>query len=211
MILWDYDMKTIAIISQKGGSGKTTIAVHLAVCTVRAGKVAAIIDLDPQASAVEWQSRRQADTPEVITSTPERLASLLKQANENGADLAIIDTAPHSDRAATIAADLADVVLIPCRPAAFDIAAIGTTLNILKLTNAKERAVILLNAVPPRGSLTNEAEDGLSALAPVVPVRMAHRAAYSHAVNDGRSVEEYDPHGKAAAEIRDLYRWIMKA
>src|SRR5438067_7008687 len=211
MILWDYDMKTIAIISQKGGSGKTTIAVHLAVCTVRAGKVAAIIDLDPQASAVEWQSRRQADTPEVITSTPERLASLLKQANENGADLAIIDTAPHSDRAATIAADLADVVLIPCRPAAFDIAAIGTTLNILKLTNAKERAVILLNAVPPRGSLTNEAEDGLSALATVVPVRMAHRAAYSHAVNDGRSVEEYDPHGKAAAEIRDLYRWIMKA
>jgi chromosome partitioning protein len=211
MILWDYDMKTIAIISQKGGSGKTTIAVHLAVCTVRAGKVAAIIDLDPQASAVEWQSRRQADTPEVITSTPERLASLLKQANENGADLAIIDTAPHSDRAATIAADLADVVLIPCRPAAFDIAAIGTTLNILKLTNAKERAVILLNAVPPRGSLTNEAEDGLSALAPVVPIRMAHRAAYSHAVNDGRSVEEYDPHGKAAAEIRDLYKWIMKA
>jgi chromosome partitioning protein len=211
MILWDYDMKTIAIISQKGGSGKTTIAVHLAVCTVRAGKVAAIIDLDPQVSAVEWQSRRQADTPEVITSTPERLASLLKQANENGADLAIIDTAPHSDRAATIAADLADVVLIPCRPAAFDIAAIGTTLNILKLTNAKERAVILLNAVPPRGSLTNEAEDGLSALAPVVPIRMAHRAAYSHAVNDGRSVEEYDPHGKAAAEIRDLYRWIMKA
>ncbi|MDQ3959168.1 MAG: AAA family ATPase [Pseudomonadota bacterium] len=204
-------MKTIAIISQKGGSGKTTIAVHLAVCTVRAGKVAAIIDLDPQASAVEWQSRRQADTPEVITSTPERLASLLKQANENGADLAIIDTAPHSDRAATIAADLADVVLIPCRPAAFDIAAIGTTLNILKLTNAKERAVILLNAVPPRGSLTNEAEDGLSALAPVVPIRMAHRAAYSHAVNDGRSVEEYDPHGKAAAEIRDLYKWIMKA
>jgi chromosome partitioning protein len=211
MILWDYDMKTIAIISQKGGSGKTTIAVHLAVCTVRAGKVAAIIDLDPQASAVEWQSRRQADTPEVITSTPERLASLLKQANENGADLAIIDTAPHSDHAATIAADLADVVLIPCRPAAFDIAAIGTTLNILKLTNAKERAVILLNAVPPRGSLTNEAEDGLSALAPVVPIRMAHRAAYSHAVNDGRSVEEYDPHGKAAAEIRDLYKWIMKA
>jgi chromosome partitioning protein len=204
-------MKTVAIVSQKGGSGKTTIAVHLAVCAERAGKVAAIIDLDPQASAVEWHSRRAADTPEVITSTPGRLASLLKQAKENGADLVIIDTAPHSDRAATIAADLADVVLIPCRPAAFDIAAIGTTLNILKLANAKARAAILLNAVPPRGGFTDEAETGLSALTAVVPVRMAHRAAYSHAVNDGRSVEEYDPNGKAADEIRTLYKWIMKA
>ena len=71
-------MKTVAIVSQKGGSGKTTIAVHLAVCAERTGKVAAIIDLDPQASAVEWHSRRAADTPEVIISTPERLASLLK-------------------------------------------------------------------------------------------------------------------------------------
>lgn len=204
-------MKTLAIISQKGGSGKTTLAVHLAVCAERAGKVGAIIDLDPQASAVEWHTRRAADTPEVVTSTPERLASLLAQAKVNGADLAIIDTAPHSDRAATIAADLADVVLIPCRPAAFDIAAIGTTLNLLKLTKAKDRTVILLNAVPPRGALTDEAEAGLSTLAPVAPVRMVHRAAYSHAVNNGRSVEEYDPNGKAADEIRDLYKWIMKA
>jgi chromosome partitioning protein len=203
-------MKTVAIISQKGGSGKTTIAVHLAVCAERTHHRAAIIDLDPQASALEWYSRRQAETPEVITATPEQLSTLLNQAKKNGADLTIIDTAPHSDRAATIAANLADLVLIPCRPAAFDVAAIGTTLDILQLTNTKDRAAILLNAVPPRGSLTEEAEMGLSGLARVVPVRMYHRAAYSHAINDGRSVEEYDPHGKAAEEIRTLYLWIMK-
>src|SRR5712692_11553147 len=130
-------MKTVAIISQKGGSGKTTIAVHLAVCAERARKRAAIIDLDPQASALEWHSRRKPPTPEVITATPEQLSVLLTQAKTNGADFTIIDTAPHSDRAATMAAELADLVLIPCRPAAFDIAAIGTTLNILKLTTAK--------------------------------------------------------------------------
>ena len=101
-------------------------------------------------------------------------------------------------------------MLIPCRPAAFDVAAIGTTLNLLHLTSAKERAAILLNAVPPRGGLTDEAEAGLSRLAHVVPVRMYHRAAYAHAINDGRSVEEYDPHGKAAEEIRALYNLIMK-
>lgn len=116
----------------------------------------------------------------------------------------------HSDRAAALAAELADLVLIPCRPAALDVAAITTTLNILKLTQTKERAAILLNAVPVRGVLTNEAEAGLSTFLSVVPVRLYHRAAYSHAVNDGRSVEEYDPHGKAAEEIRALYKRIMK-
>jgi chromosome partitioning protein len=202
-------MKTIAMVSQKGGAGKTTVAVHLAVCAELAGKRAAIIDIDPQASALEWYSRREAETPEVIRAKPEQLAGLLGQAKANGADLAIIDTAPHSDRAAIVAADLADLVLIPCRPAAFDVAAIGTTLGLLKLSRTTDRAAILLNAVPPRGGQTEEAAAGLAALATVIPVRLVHRAAYSHAVNDGRSVEEFEPNGKAAEEIRALYRWIM--
>lgn len=202
-------MKTLAIISQKGGSGKTTVAVHLAVCAELAGQTAAIIDLDPQASAAEWASRREAESPEVVRAAPEQLAALLDQARANGAGFAIIDTAPHSDRAATIAAGLADVILIPCRPAAFDVAAIPTTLQILKLAQRQDRAAILLNAVPPQGKTGEEAAEGLAALATVVPVRLVHRAAYSHAVNDGRSVEEFEPNGKAAEEIRTLYRWIM--
>lgn len=204
-------MKTLAIVSQKGGSGKTTLAVHLAVAAERKKKRVAIIDLDPQASALEWYSRRTAETPEVITATAEQLPVLLKQAEANGADLAIIDTAPHSDRAATIAASLADLVLIPCRPSAFDIAAMEKTLSILKLTAAKDRAAIVLNAAPPRGGQVDEAETGLAELARVVPVRMHHRAAYAYAVNDGRSVEEFDPYSKAAEEIRELFEWIMKA
>lgn len=204
-------MKTIAIISQKGGSGKTTVAVHLAVCAERAGQVAAIIDLDPQASAFEWSSRREAETPEVIKAKPEQLATLLKQAKNSGLAFAIIDTAPHSDKAATIAAGLADIILIPCRPAAFDVAAIPTTLDILKLAKAKDKAVILLNAVPPQGKTGEEAAEGLANLANVAPVRLINRAAYSHAVNDGRSVEEFEPHGKASEEIRALYDFIIKS
>lgn len=202
-------MKTIAIVSQKGGAGKTTVGVHLAVCAELDGLRTAIIDLDPQASALEWASRREAETPEVIGATPEQLPGLLSQARANGARLAIIDTAPHSDRAVSIAAGLADVILIPCRPAAFDVAAIPTTLNILALAGRKDRAAILLNAVPHQGRTGEEAAEGLAALARVVPVRLVHRAAYSHAVNDGRSVEEFEPGGKAAAEIRALYCWVM--
>jgi chromosome partitioning protein len=204
-------MKTIAIVSQKGGSGKTTVAVHLAVCAELAGQTAAIIDLDPQASAVEWSSRRKAENPEVIRATPEQIPKLLSQAKANGAGFAIIDTAPHSDRAATVAAGLADLILIPCRPAAFDVSAIPTTLDILKLAKVQSRAVILLNAVPPQGKTGEEAAEGLAPLARVAPVRLVHRAAYSHAVNDGRSVEEFEPQGKAADEIRALYHWIMTA
>lgn len=204
-------MKTIAIISQKGGSGKTTVAVHLAVCAERAGQVAAIIDLDPQASAFEWSSRRIAGSTEVIRAASEQLAVLLVQAKDNGADFAIIDTAPHSDKAATIAAGLADVILIPCRPAAFDVAAIPTTIDILKLAKAKDKAVILLNAVPPQGRSADEAADGLADFTNVLPVRLGHRAAYSHAVNDGRSVQEFEPNGKAAEEIQALYQWIVQA
>lgn len=204
-------MKTVAIVSQKGGSGKTTIAVHLAVCAELAHKQAAIIDLDPQASALEWYSRRDAESPEVVTATPEQLPGLLKQAKANGAGFAIIDTAPHSDRAAVIAAELADLVLIPCRPSAFDVAAIGATLKLLKLSEAFDRTVILLNAAPSRGTITEVAAQGLSEIVPVVPVRMHNRAAYSHAINSGHSVQEYDPQGKAAEEILALYNWIMKS
>jgi len=203
-------MKVVAIISQKGGSGKTTVAVHLAVCAELAKQTAAIIDLDPQLSALEWFSRRKSETPEVITATPERLPALLKQAKANGADFAIIDTAPHSDRAAIIAASHADLVLIPCRPSAFDIAAIGTTIDILKLSKVIDKAAILLNAAPPRGIMTEKAAAGLSEIIPVVPIYMYQRAAYSHAINGGYSVEEYEPHGKAAEEIRALYKWIME-
>jgi chromosome partitioning protein len=200
-------MRTIAIISQKGGSGKTTIAVHLAVCAERAGLPTLILDLDPQGSATAWLKRRGEEVPEVMKADPGQLAGLLKRAEEGGAGLVIIDTAPHSDRAAAVAAQLADLVLIPCRPAAFDVDAISSTLNITKLTNVK--TAIVLNAIPTRGVYAEEVRAGLSEVAIVGPINLYQRAAYFNAVNDGRSVEEYEPKGKAAEEIRALFKWVM--
>lgn len=202
-------MRIIAIISQKGGSGKTTLAVHLAVCAERNGQRTALIDLDPQGSAAGWSSRRDTDGPDVVKATPAQLSSFLDKAREGGADLIIIDTAPHSDSAAAIAAQSANMVLIPCRPSTFDIDAIGSTLEITKL--AKANAAVVLNAVPPRGTLSAEAREGLKEHVTVVPVEMHQRAAYSHAVIDGRSVQEYEPTGQAAQEIEELYRWIFTA
>jgi hypothetical protein len=81
----------------------------------------------------------------------------------------------------------------------------------LKLAKAKHKAVILLNAVPPQGRSADEATEGLTDIANVLPVRLGHRAAYSHAVNDGRSVQEFEPNGKASDEIQALYQWLVQA
>ena len=80
-------MPTIAIVSQKGGSGKTTIAIHLAAAAVRAGKIACIIDTDPQATAAAWGDWRGGSEPEVITTPPARLAKTIEDAAKLGAVL----------------------------------------------------------------------------------------------------------------------------
>src|SRR4051812_9330361 len=116
-------MKVIALLSQKGGAGKTTLALHLAVAAEQDGHQTAIIDLDPQASAASWGDSRAAETPVVVSAQSSRLAQVLEAARNAGAALAIIDTAPHSESAALAAARAADLILIPCRPAILDLRA----------------------------------------------------------------------------------------
>lgn len=202
-------MKTIALVSQKGGSGKSTLAVHLAVCAEINGQSAAIIDLDPQASAVSWSERRKASSPAVVKATPAQLAGLLDQAKKQNADLVIIDTAGWSDVAQAQAVESADLVLIPCRPTVLDLDAISETLRIVQLASGK-RAAIVLNSIPPYEGREQEARKVLDGLASVAPVAIYQRVAYCDAMNDGRSVEEYDPKGRAAEEIRALYHWVIK-
>ena len=202
-------MKTLAIISQKGGSGKTTIAVHVAVCASQRKLKTAIIDIDPQRSAYQWnQSRPDGMKLDAVTANASQLAVLLAKAKAGGIDLAIIDSAPHSDSEAAIAAQLADYVLIPCRPARFDLDAIASTADIAKAANTP--AAVVINAAP-RGRLADEARVALQRQGVTVLDLVLHqRAAYSHAVIDGRSVHEYEPEGKAAAEIDDLYHHITR-
>src|SRR3954449_1586397 len=101
-------MHTVAILSQKGGSGKTTLALHLAVAAERAGQVAAVIDLDPQASAAGWKDSRSLDTPVVVSIPAARLDQALTTARGAGADLCFIDSAPHAGDVALAAAEKAD-------------------------------------------------------------------------------------------------------
>jgi chromosome partitioning protein len=200
-------MKIVAIISQKGGAGKTTLAVHLATAAAAAGHTTAIIDLDPQATAASWGDRRTAAAPEVISGQAARLPALINSARQNGADFLVLDTAPNADQVVSLAARAADLVLIPCRAAAFDLEAIETTLMLAKA--ALKPAYVVLNAVPPRSSIGKEAAQGLAARdVQVAPHQLTHRAAFAHGVIDGRTAQEFEPQGKAAEEIEMVYTWL---
>jgi chromosome partitioning protein len=178
-------MRVLTLLSQKGGTGKTTIALHLAVAAERDGKPLAVIDLDPQQSAALWGDTRASETPVVVSAQAARLPQVL-------------DTA----RAA-------DFCLIPCRAAILDLKAIGTSIDVARL--AKTPFAVLLNAVPPRGTLSTEAADVVRGYGvELVPVCLVHRAAYVHALTSGQTAQEYEPKGKAAEEITQLYTWLCK-
>ena len=202
-------MKTLSILSRKGGVGKTTLALHLAVCASHKRKETVLLDLDPQASASDWGDSREADEPVIMSCQSARLQQTLEKAAEHAAELAIIDTAPHAEAASLTAARLSDLVLIPCKPAILDIRAIGHTIDIIQL--AKVDAVVVLNTVPPKGSIIEETRDAIEGLGiEVCPVMVGQRVAFSHSLITGNTAQEYQSKGKAASEITQLYRWIMK-
>jgi chromosome partitioning protein len=199
-------MKTISILSQKGGAGKTTIAINLAGAAEAEGLPTAIIDLDPQASAKAWHDRRQKESPVVISAQAARLQEVLNTAANHGAGLCIIDTAAHSETAALAAAKAADLILIPCRVSYFDLKAMSMSVDLVQL--AKRPALFVLTCVRPGDkSLPDQAERGLSFYRiPVAPVRITQRSAFIHSLPAGQTVSEYEPDGAAAREILALFK-----
>ena len=181
-------MHTVAIVSRKGGAGKTTLALHLA-------------------AAAAWSDLRPDPRPAVQVCQPHRIARALAAMADR--DLVIIDTAPHAEVGALAAARAADLVIIPCRPSYFDIHALDAVLDIVRLADAT--AVAVLNAIPPRGQAADEARAaltswGIEVLAPT----LGHRQAFVHALNSGLAVEEYEPRSKAAAEMRAVHTALMR-
>ncbi len=202
-------MKTIALMSQKGGAGKTTLAVHLAVAAGEAGERVVVIDTDPQRSATVWSSSRDAEAPIVATASVGDVDRVLAAARGDGMTLAVIDTAPHAAPDAARIARTSGLIIIPCRPTAFDLAAVEASVRIVQA--AKATAVLVLSACPPRAPEVAEARDALAIYElPVAPTDITERRAFSRAVATGRAVTEFEVDGKAAAEIRALWAWLQK-
>jgi chromosome partitioning protein len=201
-------VKTIAFIAQKGGVGKTTVAVNLAVATDAVGLKTALFDLDQQESAVVWSDRRDAERPHVEFLTDRRLPEALKAASQQGFALCIIDTPPAAGPQALTAAEAADLVLIPCRPSLVDLDAIRRTAQLVK--SAGVPAFVVFNAAPHGATtLLDDARAIVEAAGlAVAPTVLRERSAFRAAWPLGKAVVETEPHGKAAGEVAQLQKWV---
>jgi chromosome partitioning protein len=202
-------MRVIAVCSQKGGAGKTTIAAHLAV---RAGETghgpAVLIDTDPQGSLGEWWRARHADSPALAKVKLEDLAANLAELRSYGTAIAIIDTPPALTGSIEQVIALADLVVIPARPSPHDLRAVGATVEMAR--RAGKPFLFVVNGAAPRASITAQAVAALSEHGRVVPVILYQRTDWAASMIDGRTVMETAAAGNSAQEIGRLWDYIYE-
>jgi chromosome partitioning protein len=203
-------MRTVAVISQKGGAGKTTLALHIAVAAERAGYSTVLVDMDSQGTLEAWGDWRKEEPPVVISAKTPTLAKTLEKAAAHGAELAVIDTPPVAEAEARTAAKAADLVLVPCRPNAFDLHSIRTTADLTRF--AGRPAFVIFNAGPVSAArMYAETAEIVTELGMRVgDARFCERATFRHATGSGKSAQEIEPTSKAAQEVADLWTWICK-
>jgi chromosome partitioning protein len=201
-------MKVLALVTQKGGTGKSSLAVSIAVAAHERGLRVYVIDLDQQGTSRNWFERREAEAPEVATVEANRLPLALAALAKQGYDLAVLDT-PGVDTPATSAAmQAADLCIIPARPSVADIEATRPTVR--TLTKLGKAFSFVLNQCPAgRTVRTSDAFRALQLAGAVCGVTLAMRADHIDALAQGLGVTERDATGKAADEVRNLLQWIL--
>jgi chromosome partitioning protein len=197
-------MKTIVITSQKGGSGKTTVAAHLSVeCERCTDGPACLIDTDKQATLSLWHQRREQDTPQRVELPFARLAQGLSALAERGMTYCFIDTAPTiSEQSATVL-ELADLVLIPVRPSPADLWAVAETVALVK--DAGKPFLFVITQAKAQASITAQAVAALSQHGRVAQSFIADRVPYAVAMTNGRTAPEIATKSPAAEEIAALW------
>jgi chromosome partitioning protein len=195
----------VAMASLKGGTGKTTVGLNLAVAAEEAGMRTVVVDVDPQQASAKWGDLRSVTgkNPNVISAMAARLPQTIGSLTNLGAELVVIDTAAHAEGILVSTIDLADLVLIPCRPTIIDLQYLATTIQLTTLR--RKTAAVVLNSVATRTIDRCQAEGAISDMGVnLVPVSVSNLVAYARAITIGQGVTEFEPDGKAAAEMRAL-------
>ncbi len=200
-------MLVMAIASQKGGSGKTTLAGHLAVQAerCRAGPVA-LVDTDPQGSLSEWWNQRQAETPLFARTSVTGLADDLRRMRGLGIKLLIVDTPPAITTTIAHVIRHADLVLIPTRPSPHDLRAAGATVQLVE--GLGKPLVFVVNGAARRARITSEAVIALSQHGTLAPSIVHQRTDFAASMIDGRTVMELPGNSRSSDEIAMLWDYL---
>ena len=205
-------MNIVAVVSQKGGTGKSTVCTNLAVAAHQRGLRTLVCDTDPQGSTSEWKKMRPVEEPMVLGAKSAAIHPLRFAADRAGVKLMIIDTQAASVACAVEAAKIADLTLIVTRPTPIDLRAAASTVAALK--PLRRPCAFVINQAPCLRAglepvLINEAialllDFGL----PVAPTAWRSRVAFQHAYGLGLSVLELAPQGQAAQEVTRLWSYV---
>lgn len=200
-------MRVLALASQKGGSGKTTLAGHLAVQAELAGAgPVVLIDIDPQGSLADWWNEREGETPAFAQTTVARLARDLETLREQGFKLAVIDTPPAITMAIQSVISVAELVVVPTRPSPHDLRAVGATVDLCE--RAGKPLLFVVNGATPKARITSEAAIALSQHGTVAPVTLHHRTDFAASMIDGRTVMEAVPKSRSTGEVQALWAYV---
>jgi len=207
-------MNVLVFASRKGGSGKSTLAAHLAAHVHRPSRACLLIDADPQGSLTLWHKLRNAE--ELPLKTAQRgVANMVKAAKDDGVEWVFIDTAPNMSASVTDAIRAATLVVVPCRPGVFDLAAVRETVAFAR--QLRKPYAVVINGAPPRRQdvespmVTHARESLLGLNIPVWGGQITQRANFSLALAEGEGAKEYDADSFAAAEIGRLWSAIEKS
>lgn len=198
-------MKVISFVTQKGGSGKSTLCISLAVAAQEAGNSICILEMDRQGTVSEWAQSRTAEAPEVAQVAADKLDSVLKKLKNADYDYVFLDTPGVDNPGTTAAIRAADLCLVPCRPTPADLRAFKPTLAAIQ--RLEKPFAFVLNQTPPRSYRVRDTAEGLAVLGMIADVNIVMRNDHQDAIGFGQGVTELNPTGPAAEEIRKLWAW----
>lgn len=205
-------MKKIAILAQKGGVGKTTLCLNLAIAAKLDRKKSAVIDMDPQKSSSEWAKTRTQQWPQIRATSISVLPKMLSVLNDLKTHFVFIDTLPKDDDlTATAAAKEADIIIIPVGKSILDVRGIAPTVTIAQATN--KPTFFVLNRFPYGPARKEKVIKVLKSKypnIPIAPISLIERPTYDASLEHGLGVIEFKPKSHAASDMKALYKYLLK-
>ena len=204
-------MQVWAVIAQKGGAGKTTLALHTSIALAQMNHSVEVLDVDPQQSAARWAVQRKKRPPLVTPIVAPQIFDMLDRIRAKNVDIVVVDTSPRADRESLIIASAADLIIVPARPSPLDFPAVEDTLDLLRGAGHLHKTVTILNAVAAKTDERVQAAAYLAKLGPeLCPHALGERVDFRRSLLIGQGITEAKKKSPAVKEMLAVTKWLIK-